>query len=70
MVSAVLIPPSPRNAGGMEMGLAKEPFHSGSAQAPVKPRVDKLSFLGRSLLWDALLFKVKLRRKKIISRKK
>lgn len=69
MVSAALIPPSPRNAGETEVGLAKETFHSGSAQAPVKPRVDKLSFLGRSLLWDDLLFKVKLRRNKIISRK-
>lgn len=52
------------------MGLAEEPLPSGSSQAPVKPRVDELSFLGRSLLWDAPLFIAKLRRGKVMSRKK
>lgn len=56
------LPPS--NTGKTEMGLAGKPFH-GSTQAPVSPRVDKLSFTGRSL-WDAL-FETKLRRGRAIS---
>lgn len=54
----------------MGVGWPRALFHSSSIQALVMPTVDKLAFLGRSLLWDAPLFKAKLGRGKIISREK